>query len=286
MVEEVRAEQPGPRRDLGDGGLGGRRLEAAGAATVDEVERGHLAHRGDGLGATLRELGHRAPLHRADGEATQPGLVVADTGDLALVGHEPDEAEPWVVVDRPGQGGDLLRGVRGRAARPEVHPAPGQPQRRVELDAHPHRWAVDPDVGGGEVEVLRAVDHEGHPGGQALVGPEPGERRAVDAGVPDDDVLDLLGEPQRLGQGVGEDPGVPGGRQGAPHDLAAPHRLARDPDRGAAGPPDEVGGVRAQRGEVDDGEGGLEVRGGTGEGVVVDGAGARVAAHGPSTRSR
>ena len=66
-----------------------------------------------------------------------------------------------------------------------------------------------------------------------------------------------------LPAGPGEDPLEQG---------AAPYRLAGDPDRLAAGPVAERGGVGVEGGQVDHGEGRLEVSGGAVQAVAQCGA--------------
>jgi hypothetical protein len=48
------------------------------------------------------------------------GGLVAETGDLALVSHEPDEPEPRPFANRPGKGKRLRRGEHRRAPRADV----------------------------------------------------------------------------------------------------------------------------------------------------------------------
>jgi hypothetical protein len=70
-----------------------------------------------------------------------------------------------------------------------------------------------------------------------------------------------LVQPQRLGQREGQDAVVAVAGEDVLEHAPAAHRLARDADRLARGAPDHVVGVRAQRVEVDEREGRVEVGG-------------------------
>jgi hypothetical protein len=90
-------------------------LEAAGAAAVDELERGDVRHRRDDGGPPFGELPRRGRLHPADGDpaqASSPGRVL-HTRDLRLVGHEADQSEARPRHALPGQGSGVHGGVHG-----------------------------------------------------------------------------------------------------------------------------------------------------------------------------
>ena len=95
VVEEGGSVEARAGGDLGHRVLGGGQLEAAGAAAVDDLQLGELAHRGDDRRPPLGQLGGGAPLHEADRGAAQapPRRPVADPGDLALVGHQRDQLD-------------------------------------------------------------------------------------------------------------------------------------------------------------------------------------------------
>jgi hypothetical protein len=102
--------------------------------------------------------------------------------------------------------------------------------------------------------VLAAVGHQRDPLAR------PGQRRAVDGRVRDDDVVAV--QPLRLGQREREDAAQPG-VQCAVDQRPAAHGLGRQPHALAAGAAQQVRGVGVERVEVDRGEGRLEIgRGG------------------------
>jgi hypothetical protein len=166
-----------------------------------------------------------------------------------------------------------------------VHPAAGHPQRGVDVEADPQRRPlprrrdrVD------QVEVVRRVDHQRDARGRGLVGGQLAQRRSVDRGVGHHDVradrVLLGGQPQGLGERIGEHTGeAVAGEDPAQH-LPAAHRFAGHADRLAGRPADQVGGVAVERVEVDDRERRVEGGGGPVEpralppGRVVGGRGA------------
>ena len=173
-------------------------------------EVGHLAYGVHaGLPAPAQLLGGE-PLHGLDDAALEawPGLV-GDAGDLALVAHDTDQAEPLaghhLTRQRLQVGGVVERGT----TRPQVDPAVEQPQGGVEVEADPQRGPGGADDALDQVEVVGRVDHEGDPVGGPFVGGQDLQRPVVGGGVADEDVLDLLGEPQRLAEREGEHAGVP-----------------------------------------------------------------------------
>ena len=113
MVELGRGVEARAGRHLGDRRLGGGQLEAAGAAAVDDLELGDLAHRRHGRRAPLGELGGRVALHEADRRTAQAlaRRPVADAGDLALVGHQRDQVDLRPARHVAGQLQGLLGGV-------------------------------------------------------------------------------------------------------------------------------------------------------------------------------
>ena len=141
-----------------------------------------------------------------------------------------------------------------------MRPVAEQPQRGVELQAHPDLRGVatgrrhGPLRGLGEVELRDVVHHQRHPGREVRVTGQPQQGGAVGGGVADHDVLAdrrlaVLGvlrrEPQGLGQREREDAGEARAAEDVPQHRPRPHRLRRHPDRLAARPADEVGRVRA-----------------------------------------
>jgi hypothetical protein len=184
-----------------------------------------------------------ARLHRVDGRP-----AVAEAGDVRLVAHDPVKHVP-ALDHLARQRGRLGGRVQRRPLRPDPHPPPEQPPAGVHVQANtraPCRF----------VELLGAVDHDGHVG----VAGGPAQGFAVDARVGDDDVLEavLVGQPERLGEGEGED-----ALQARASDQGtAAHRLRRQAHRLAAGPAAQVGGVGVEGVEVDDRERRLEVLGG------------------------
>ncbi len=160
-----------------------------------------------------------------------------------------------------GQGQGLLGRVHRRAVRADVDPPAEEFERHVQLQAQPQRPArVGPGGAAQEVEVLDRVDHERHAPGQLVVAGQVAQRVGVRRRIGDDHVVELLGQPQRLGQRVGEDAFEAGLRQGPAHEGAAPQRLAGQAQRFAEGVAPQDGRVGVEGAELDDGEGRLEVR--------------------------
>ena len=260
VVEEGGGVEARPGGDLGDGVLGRGQLEAPGAAPVDDPELGELGDRGDDRSPPLGELGGRAPLHEPDRPAAQAPArrLVADAGDLALVGHQRGEVELRAPVDLLRQGDGLLDGVDRGALRPRLDPAAEGPPARIDVDADPDRSRPGAENRLDRVEVLDAVDH--HDRRLAGVGGRAQRQLAEGAGVggrvgEQQVLVAVLGEPERLRQGVGHQPGeaLVGGEDPL-EDGAAAHRLARDPDRLRPCPPQHLLRVRPHRIEVDERE--------------------------------
>ena len=228
--------------------------------------------RGDDRSPPLGELGGRAPLHEPDRPAAQAPArrLVADPGDLALVGHQRGEVELRAPVDLLRKGDRLLDGVDRGALRPRLDPAAEGPPARVDVDADPDRSRPGAENRLDRVEVLDAVDHHD----RRLAGVGGGAQRQLAEGagvrgrVGEQQVLvAVLGEPERLRQGEGHQPGeaLVGGEDPL-EDGAAAHRLARDPDRLRPGAPQHLLRVRAHRIEVDERERRLHL----GENLLVD----------------
>jgi hypothetical protein len=176
------------------------------------------------------------------------------------VGHQSDQGEAASVADHPSQPPGVLRGMDRGAAGSQVEPAAEPAQRGVKVEAQPEgrplircHHAVD------EVELLGCVDHQGDPPGQHRVRRQPAQGGHLDAGVADDHIVELLSQPERLGQGVAEHPAEPGHREHLPEHGPAADRLARQPDRLTRSSADKVCRVGSQRQEVDNGQWGIEV---------------------------
>jgi hypothetical protein len=252
-VEEVAGQQSAARGELGDGLIGCRELEGAGAPAVDELERRDVAQRRHDLGAALEQLAGRPALHPPDHAVARAG-VVALTGDLRLVHHEADESESRAGGDASAERGDLAGLVHGRTEDADVAEARCTP-RGVGVDGHADlrsgawcRHGVD------EVELGEVVDHEGDSSRRPLVRRERRDGRAVGGRIPHDDVIVRLGQPERLRQGEGEDALIARHRQGRIDRLAHAHGLARHADRHPAGAHDHVEGVVAQGGKAQGGD--------------------------------
>src|SRR4051794_5747060 len=100
LVEQSRAEETGPRRDVGHGRFARSAGDAARASAVDELEGLHLRHRLDRSRATLAELVGGDALEHLDSSAAQQWAgVVGNAGDLALVAHDAYEGEPRTTSD-------------------------------------------------------------------------------------------------------------------------------------------------------------------------------------------
>ena len=186
-----------------------------------------------------------------------PRRRVPDPGDVALVGHQPDEAHAVAALDLLRQRARLLGRADRGALRPDLDPPAERPPADVELDADAHRRAARARAGRrrlDQVEMRRRVDHHrGRAVGLGLGQPrERAERGAVGRRVGAHEVLEpLVGEPQALGEREGQKPLEAGvAREDAGEQVAAAHGLRRDPDRLAAGAPEHLVGVRPHRVEV------------------------------------
>ena len=236
------------------GGSARGALDAAGAAAVDELERGDRRTAATTAARRRGQLAGRDRLHPADGEPAQrrPGGCVPHAGDLRLVGHQPDqpEARPrrrpagaraaasaaectgerrTPTCTRPPAAAARRRG-RGRPAAPAA--APGGTTASIRSS-----WSVE--------STIRVTAR-----GRGLVGGQPAQRRPVGRRVADDDVV----ADRVLAAGRATAPRAacrpaprrsPGGRAPAAGRPAA-HRLAGDPDR-LARPPGGPGRRRWRR---------------------------------------
>ena len=247
--------RPGPGGQLGDRLVGRGGFERAGAAAVDELQRGQRADPADRLGAPLAQFRRRAGLHRPDerGAHRVPGRRVAEARDLALVAEHADEREtrPRAGSSRrtapppPGsRSGDRQVPTcttgpsasgrqdmsRSRQTRIAGWPAPSVASMKS-------RWPAESTV---TVMCCRAAARR-PPAPAARRGPRSGRRpagRRRAAGV----------QPERLGQRVGHDAPVSWPGQDALDQVPAAQRLAHHPDGHAAGPPDQVARVGVERG--------------------------------------
>ncbi len=183
---------------------------------------------------------------------------------MALVAHDPDDAEAGPGADRTGEvreGGGI---AQRRTPGADAYPAAEQVERGVEFEADADLVRAGAVPGGlDQLQLGGVVDHDGDGGGQFGVARELGEPGAVGGGVGQQHVLEPRpGQPDRLGEGVRHDPGETGPGQDPFEERAAADGLAGDADRLAAGPADEIVGVGVERGEIDDGQGRVEMRGG------------------------
>ena len=207
-----------------------------------------------------RQLLRRAALHEADRGAAQPPArrPVADARDLPLVGHQRVEFDLRPPLDLARQRHRLLHSAHRRALRPDLDSPAQRPPAGVEVDADTHRRRSGAEHRLDRLQVLDAVDHhDRRPAGvRHRAQRQLAERADVGGRVGEQQVLEpLLGEPQRLRQRVGHQPGEP--LIAAQHLLdqrPAAQALGRDPDRLAPGPSQHRVRVRPHRVEVDEGE--------------------------------
>ena len=240
--------------------LGAGRLEAAGAAAVDDRQLAELADRGDDRRPPLGQLLRRALLHEADRGAAQAMArgPVGDAGDLALVGHQRVEFDLRPAFDLARQRDRLLDRVDGRALRPDLDPPAERPPAGVDVDADADRRRVGAEHRLDRLQVLDAVDHhQRRPFGVAgRAQRQLAQRRRVGGRVGEQQVgVAAFGEPEGLGQRVGHQPGE---ARVAAEDLLdqrpAADRLGRHADRLAPGAVEQRVRVRPHRVEVDEGK--------------------------------
>ena len=137
--------------------------------------------------APLGQLLRRALLHEADRRAAQapPGRLVADAGDLALVGHQRVEFDLRPAFDLPRQRHRLLDRVDRRALRPDLDPPAERPPAGVDVDADADRRRVGAEHGLDRLQVLDAVDHHQRravPGRRPSAAPAPAAPRSRRSG--------------------------------------------------------------------------------------------------------
>ena len=261
-VEQAGAVEAGAGGHLGDGGLGGRRLQAPAPTAVDERQRRDGAHGGDDRRAALGDLRDRRALHRA-----QPGAhqrvrrPVADAGDVALVAHHAGELEARPRDDRAGECRRVVRRPQRRALRSDPHPPASELEARVEVQADAHRARPARRRRGGidQVQVVGAVDHQ-HRRRRDVERAELCQRRALRGRVAEQQVVEpVLVQPQRLAQRERHEPEEAGTALRLAQQRPAAHRLARHPDRLARRAAHEVGRVGPERVQVDDRERRLDI---------------------------
>ena len=269
VVEERRDQQPRPRGHLGHRRVTGGRLDRAGAAGVPELQVGELPDRPGDLAAAGLQLGQRRRLEAPDDQ--RPRALARDgvgnPGDLALVGHQPDEVEPATFDDGPGEGDHRVRVVHGGPLGPDVLAADEQPG--VDVDRDPDRAVRGPGRVD-DVEVRRVVDHEGDRPQRLGGAGELGQRRPVHRRVGHEDVPGhaLALQPQGLGQGVGQDAPEAVVVEGSSEQVRDPHRLGGHADRLARRASYEVVGVGVESVEVHHRDRAAGARGRGGESVV------------------
>ena len=116
VVEQGRADDAGARADLGDRGLRAGGFDGAGAAAVDELQRGQARYPqffcdgGDDLRAAAGQLADGQRLHRRDRRGS-----VGGARHLALISHQTDQAEAFALANLPGDLTHLVSRVQGRA---------------------------------------------------------------------------------------------------------------------------------------------------------------------------
>jgi hypothetical protein len=263
VVEEVRGVEARAGGELGRDAGGRRAGQAPGAAAVHEREavRGRRAGRLDDPRQALADLLLGAGLHPAHAGAPKrlAGDIVADPGDLPLVGHEPGEpgAGPGLDLRREATGACGVVDRRALGAEPRQAPAQ-RPPAGINVHAHAHLRATRAHRPLDQVEVRRVVHHRNGCAGVIVRGQrhQLADRGPVHAGVCDHDVVEPLpGEPQRLGEREGEDPleALVEGQDPSQHRDGA-NRLRGDADRQAGGLLQHAPGVRLERAEVDEGE--------------------------------
>ena len=236
---------------------GSAALEAdrAGPAGVDQrqlVTDGGLDGVHDG-GAADGQVPDREPLDRTDRRRG-----VGQPGHLRLVEHDAHDVDAGPAGDHRSERAGVGGGVHRRSPDTQVCAEGTDPhlQGRVDVEAEAQRAAVRVRGPGGELDLRRVVDHEGDGAGGDRVGGEVVERGGVDAGVAQQDVVDpLRDQPECLAHGVAHDSGEPGSREDPLEDVPDADGLAGHADRRPGGPVDEVGGVRVEGVEVDDGQG-------------------------------
>ena len=187
------------------------------------------------------------------------GRAVADTGDLGLVGHQADEREARPRDDLARECHDLGGGAAASAWRRSSGDRRARASRR--RCRCTRGSAVGPARGVDQVEVRDGVDHHRHtrarrraPAPAARLGRRWGRRRAGRR-MPS-------AASQSASGSVKQSAIEPRSLERALDQHAAAQRLARHPDRRAAGTPIEVAGVVVERVEIDHREGRVQCGGG------------------------
>ena len=218
---------------------------AAGAAAVDELGRCQLADRVDRGGAPAQQLATEARCIRriaATRRRCRAGRRRRRRSAPRTTSSRPARSpaarrgagQPGGVLGRVHRGAayaDVQRPPAPRTRRDRGRRGPGRPPARRAASTR-SRWA------GWSTIRVRAAAARRRPARRSrcgrLSGRRPGRRRGH------------AGEPQRLGQRERHDAGEPGPARTTLEQGAAAHRLAGDPDRLAAGPADQLGGVVAK----------------------------------------
>ncbi len=245
-VEQVRAEQPAAGGHLGDRGVGRRELERAGAARRSRT-RGR------------RSRAPRRPPLRAARASSRPERSCIQSITRARTGRPEGRLPTPAICDsyainptneKPGRA--AIRRARSTASRSVLtgdRHTPSRPSAR-EWNAASSSIAtrtVSRRFAGSTASMASSCSTESiisvmRAAADGSVASD-ADRRPVHGRVPHHDVVDRLGEPQRLRQGVGEHPVVAGQRQHRIEHRAHAHRLRRDPDRHARDPVEQVEGV-------------------------------------------
>src|SRR3954452_3748883 len=163
VIEWNRRVEPRAGADLGHRPVRRGAVDRAGAAAVHELELCDLGERRDDLGPAVLHVPRGGGLHLPDDQVVDrlARHVVADPGDLSLVGDRSDEGGALAAVDLLGECDRLIRGPDRRAplAEPDEasQPAPGE----IDVDGDADRRHEGGPRLLDQVEVLDAVagDH-------------------------------------------------------------------------------------------------------------------------------
>lgn len=180
---------------------------------------------------------------------------VGHPGDLRVVEHEARRFEHVTGDEAVHQRRDVRLGPQGGTAGPQVDPARSDRRRRRRGTpaAGARRGPACPHDALREVEVGvldRLVAGDDAATGLGVPG-EPFERGPIDAGIGDQGRRGRRGGcrcPSRARgppRGEREHTGEPGPSQNPGREEPAPHRLARDPDRGPTGALDRASALRS-----------------------------------------
>ena len=241
-------------------------LHAPRSAAVDELQiRYDGAHGRHRRRAPLRQFAPGGGLHQPDRPGTQrpPGDGVADTGDVPLVRHDPDQPEagpPGYGARQIGRlGGGVERGAQGA----DPYPAAEHPQRRVQLQTDPYHLTAARPGRVDQVELGGVVDHDGDGGGLFGVSGQFREAGAVGRRVGEQHVVETgADQPQGLRQRERHHTREAVLRQHAFQQGPAAQGLAGHPDRLSPRPADQIVRVGVEGVQVDDRERGVQMGGG------------------------